>query len=149
MALIALLIGIVLIVAAVRNSQSDLFNALGTDVPKFAVWAGAIVAIGALGYVPGLKPSSRLLLGLIILVIVTNNYQNIIQGFTGAVQNAELTPVNPMASSTSGTTPLSSAPSGTSVSQSLLDSIGGGMVDGEGNFDPGDISSGDAGDIAQ
>jgi hypothetical protein len=81
MLLLALFIGVVLIVAAVRNSQGALFTALMQDVPDFVVWAAAIIALGAVGYVPGLKPVSRGLLMLVITVIVLRNYKNIISGF--------------------------------------------------------------------
>ena len=87
MILIALAIGAVLIVAAIRNSQADLFTALGQDVPPFVVWAAAIFAIGAVGYIPGLKPASRGLLALVILVIVLTNYQAILSGFQSAWQS--------------------------------------------------------------
>lgn len=84
MILVALVIGVVLIVAAIRNSQGALFSALGQDIPGFVVWAAAIVAVGALGFIPGLKPVSRGLLALVLIVIVLNNYQAILQGFTTA-----------------------------------------------------------------
>ncbi len=92
MLLLALIIGVVLIVAAIRNSQGDLFSALATDVPAYFVWAAAIVAVGALGYVPGLKPVSRGLLALIILVIFLHNYQSILSGFQGVISNTETSP---------------------------------------------------------
>jgi hypothetical protein len=81
MILIILLVGIVLVVAAFRNSQGALFSALGTDVPHFMVIAAAIFAVGAIGFIPGLKPVSRGLLALVILVIVFQNYQNMLAGF--------------------------------------------------------------------
>ena len=45
MILVALMIGILLVVAAIRNSQASLFSALATDVPQFVVWAAAILAL--------------------------------------------------------------------------------------------------------
>jgi hypothetical protein len=81
MILIALFIGVIIIVAAFRNSQGALFSALYQDVPGFMVWAAAIFAIGAVGFIPGLKPVSRGLLALVITVIILNNYKNVIKGF--------------------------------------------------------------------
>lgn len=81
MILVALMIGVILIVAALRNSQGALFSALSTDVPEYVIWAAAILAIGAIGFIPGLKPVSRGLLALIVVVIVLNNYQAILAGF--------------------------------------------------------------------
>lgn len=87
MLLVALFIGAILIVSAIRNSQGALFTALYEDVPGFVTWAAAILAIGAVGFVPGLKPISRGLLALIIVVLVLRNYQGIIGGFQSAWKN--------------------------------------------------------------
>lgn len=87
MLLIVLVIGAVLVVAAIRNSQGALFSALYEDVPGYITWAAAILAIGAVGFVPGLKPVSRGLLALVLVVIIMRNYQNIIGGFQSSWQN--------------------------------------------------------------
>lgn len=84
MLLVALFIGVILIVAAIRNSQNALFSALVEDVPAYIVWGAAIVAVGAIGYIPGLKPASRAMLALIFVVIVLKNYDTIIKGFKSA-----------------------------------------------------------------
>ena len=81
MSLVALIVGVVLIVSAIRNSQGALFTALGTDVPAFVVWGAAILALGMIGFIPGLKPISRGLLALVFVVIVVRNYAGIIAGF--------------------------------------------------------------------
>lgn len=84
MAALILLIGVVLVVAAIRDTHGTLFSALGTDVPAFTVWAAAVVAIVALGFVPGLKTVSRGLLALVLVVLILNNYRQIIAGLSGA-----------------------------------------------------------------
>lgn len=89
MQLVALIIGAIIIAAAVRDTHTQLFTALGEDVPAFMVWAAAIFAIGALGWVPGLKPVSRGLLALVIVVLVMNNYQAIISGFSQSITSGE------------------------------------------------------------
>lgn len=81
MAFLALLIGAVLIVAAIRNSHGALFSALAQDVPGFVVWGAAILALALIGYIPGLKPISRALLALVFLVIILRNYREILGGF--------------------------------------------------------------------
>jgi hypothetical protein len=83
MLLIALAIGVILIVAAIRNSQDALFAALKIDVPSYVTIAAAILAVGAIGYIPNLKPVSRGLLALIFVVLILRNYQQIIAGFEG------------------------------------------------------------------
>ncbi len=88
---VLLLIGAILIVTALRGTQGVLFAALGDDVPPFVVWAAAIVAVGALGYVPGLKGPARILLALVIIVLVLNNYESILAGF-GAAASGQGTP---------------------------------------------------------
>lgn len=86
MAFLALLIGVVLIVVTLRGTHGELLTALGTDVPGFAVWAAAIFAVAVIGFIPGLKPVSRGLLALVILVIVLTNYKQILSGFTATWQ---------------------------------------------------------------
>lgn len=86
MAFVALLIGAVLLVSALRNTHGELFTALHEDVPGFAVWAAAIFAVSLIGFIPGLKPVSRGLLALVVLVIVLTNYKQIFAGFTSAWQ---------------------------------------------------------------
>jgi hypothetical protein len=85
---VALIIGAIIIVAAIRNTHAQLFGALGSDLPAFMVWAAAILAVGALGWIPGIKPVSRGLLALVILVLVMNNYQAIIAGFSQSVSSS-------------------------------------------------------------
>jgi hypothetical protein len=104
MILVVLLIGAVLLVAALRNTYSALFADLGQDVPKFVTWAAAIVALGALGYLPGLRPISRGLMSLVLVVIVFQNYQNILEGFQSVAQAN--TPSQPQ--ETKSTTPAAS-----------------------------------------
>lgn len=89
MAVIALIIGVVLIVAAIRNSQNALASQLMSDMPGFVVWAAAIVAVGLIGTIPMLKPFSRGLLILIVVVLLLNNYQAILAGFSGAVKSGQ------------------------------------------------------------
>jgi hypothetical protein len=81
MIIVILAVGLILIAAAIRNTQGQLFAALGSDLPAYVIWAAAIVAVGALGFVPGLKGPSRVLLALVIVVIILNNYQAILAGF--------------------------------------------------------------------
>lgn len=120
MVLIALLLGAVLIVAAIRGTQGTLFGALGQDVPPFAVWAAAIIAVGALGYVPGLKPVSRGLLALIFVVIVLKGYSQIIASVEAAGAPGQT------ASSSSSSGGSSSGAAGTvkTLLQTALDNIG-------------------------
>lgn len=69
-------IGLLLIVSAVKNTQHELGQQLQTDMlgqDGFMAWAGAILAIGAIGYVPGLRLTSRYLLALLAVVLIVRN----------------------------------------------------------------------------
>jgi putative exporter of polyketide antibiotics len=71
-----LIIGIVLIVAATRNTQDNLFTLVKGDFTgpnNFLYWVVAIVAIGMLGYIPRLKPFSTAFLVLIGVVILLSH----------------------------------------------------------------------------
>jgi hypothetical protein len=65
-----LLIGAVLIVVALNNTHAQLATQLESDVPGFFRWGAAIVALLALGYIPGLRTPSRWLLALVVVVLV-------------------------------------------------------------------------------
>jgi hypothetical protein len=116
MTLVAIFAGIVLIVAAFRNSQGALFTALSQDVPPFVVWGAALLAIGAIGFVPGLRPVSRGLLALVITVLILNNWPKIQAGFVAAAGDTSQAATDKAA----GVTPVSSSGAGSSPSSLLL-----------------------------
>jgi hypothetical protein len=87
MAFLILFIGAILVVAALRDTQGSLFSALGSDIPAFVVWAAAIVAVGAIGFIPRLSPVSKALLGLILVVLFLRNYKNILTGISNAASS--------------------------------------------------------------
>lgn len=67
-----LFIGVILIVAAVRGSQDDLFALVKGDFTgqsNFFYWVVVLVLIGSLGYVKAIQPLSRLFIGLILTVL--------------------------------------------------------------------------------
>jgi hypothetical protein len=79
-----LLIGAVLLVAAVRNTQGQLFTLVAGDLtgPKnFVYWIVALWLIGAIGYAKPLKTFSDLFLALVVLGILLSN-----KGFFTAFQ---------------------------------------------------------------
>jgi hypothetical protein len=88
---VLLLIGAVALVAAMRNTQGDLATALETDVPAFGKWGLAIVGVGALGWVEGMRTISRGLVALVLLVLVLVNYKALFAGFQGATTIAQPT----------------------------------------------------------
>ena len=68
-----LIIGVILLVAGVRNTQNDLFTLVKGDFTgdgNFIFWFFSILLIGLVGYVPKLKPISTGFLALVIIVLV-------------------------------------------------------------------------------
>lgn len=129
MEIFLLIIGIILIVSAFRDTYRDLFTAVREDVPSFVVVAAAILAVGLIGYIPTLKPVSRGLLALIVIVLVLNNYKKIISGLNDAWQN----PVTSAPADKGATVSSSSnSSSGMGDFSSMLNSSGG-ITSGLGN----------------
>lgn len=68
-----LIIGAVLLIAAVKNTQGSLFTLVQGDFTgpnNFVYWTLSILLIGAIGYIPKLKPFSVAFLILVILVLI-------------------------------------------------------------------------------
>lgn len=101
-----LIIGAVLLVASVRDKQSDLFSLIKGDFTgsdNFVYWTLSILLIGALGYVPSLQKLSRLFMALVVVVLFLHK-----QGFFAQFQqqiSAPLTGGGNQATSTTPTTP--------------------------------------------
>lgn len=71
-----LLIGAVILVAAIRGTHTALGKQVVSDFTgsgNFLIWLAAIAAIGALGYSPVLRTPSRMLLALIVLAMLLAN----------------------------------------------------------------------------
>ena len=118
-----LILGALLVITAFNNSFGTLATALETDIPPYFVWAAAIAAICAIGYVPGLRTPSRYLLALVLMVILLANYTQIFAGFTsfassGATTAGTAGAANPTAAYTANpataTTPTQASISGVS-----------------------------------
>ena len=78
MPIIFILIGVVLLVVAVRgkDAPTNLINLLKADFTgqsNFGVWILAIFGIGAIGFISGLKPIANAFLLLIVVVILLSN----------------------------------------------------------------------------
>ncbi len=75
MAFALLIIGAVLLISAVKGTTdgpNGLYALIVNDFTgqgNFVYWIAAMLIIGALGYIPKLKPASVALLGLVILVL--------------------------------------------------------------------------------
>jgi hypothetical protein len=95
MPFLLILIGALLIVTAYRNTYGDLASDLETDLPGFAKWALALVAVAAMGWIPGMQKISRWLLALVIVVIVLRNYSQFFQNLPQLSSLPAATPATP------------------------------------------------------
>jgi hypothetical protein len=98
MALGLLFAGIVLLIAGWRGTYANLFSTFFSDLGGFLPWVAAIVAIGAIGYIPELRMFSNGLLALIFLVIFISNkgvfaqWQQLAQSPPQAIASTPLIP---------------------------------------------------------
>ncbi len=72
MAFALIIVGITLLVSSVRNTQGDLFTLVKGDFSgpnNFVYWFLSILVIGAIGYIPKLKPFSVAFMTLVIIVL--------------------------------------------------------------------------------
>lgn len=72
MAFALIAIGLVMLVSAVRNTTADLTKLIKGDFTgqgNFVYWLVSILVIGAIGYIPALRPVSRVFLALVIVVL--------------------------------------------------------------------------------
>ncbi len=71
-----LAIGLILIASGLKGTNHALGQQVQTDFlgpGGFIAWAGAILAIGAIGYLPGMRTPSRYLLALLVVVAIVRN----------------------------------------------------------------------------
>jgi hypothetical protein len=82
MPFVLIIIGVVFLDAAVRNTVSDSASGPGlttllkgdfTGKDNFLYWMTAILIIGSVGYVDALKPISRMFMGLVLVVLFLSN----------------------------------------------------------------------------
>lgn len=105
-----ILIGVILVVASVRNTQGQLFTLIQGDFTgtnNFVYWLIAILLVGALGQVKAIKPLSNAFLTLIIVAVLLS-HKGVIAQFQAAI------------STTGGTSSNTSETTGASTSLPTL-----------------------------
>lgn len=91
MPLFILAVGILLIISAVNNKLPELAGLLKEDfspssnVAGFPIWVFAIVLIGLLGYIPGVKPLSNAFLVLLFVGLILAN-RGFFSKFSSAIE---------------------------------------------------------------
>lgn len=112
MPFILVLIGVVILVAALRNTHGDLGNALQADLPGFTKWALAISIIGGMGFVPGIQQPSRWLLALVLFVLVLKNYVTLMAGLSNAFNPPTAQAPSPTPAAAAAANPSAPIPAG-------------------------------------
>jgi len=90
MPFVFLIVGIGMLVVAVRGTQQTAFALLQSEFSgpnSFTRWALAIFIIGTIGYVPSIRPATRALLVLVMLVIVLKNGTGLFSKFNQQIAN--------------------------------------------------------------
>jgi len=137
MALALLLVGILITVSALKGTEHELASKLEGDLTGadgFIVWFGAILTLGAIGYIPGLQQVTRWMIALVCVVIVLSNQgivDNLFQAFqmtdqTGAAPAAA--PPAPAPATPAAAPAASSSSSGGSGILGAIGSIAGGLL---------------------
>ena len=101
MPFVFLVVGIGLLVIAVRGTQATAFRLLQSEFSgpnSFLHWALAIFILGGIGYIPVIRPVTRWLLALVIIAIIVANKGGLFQAFNDQVAN----PVAPPAPAPTG-----------------------------------------------
>jgi len=87
MPFVLIIVGTVMLVAAVQGTQAQLGSQIATDGQGFLKYAIAVGAVGAVGYVSDLRTISRLFMALILISLVLSNSKSG-TGLIGNFQNA-------------------------------------------------------------
>lgn len=112
MAFALLIIGLLMIAVGGRGTYAQFGTMVVNDFtvapsgggPTFAVWLIALAAVGAVGFVSSLQTISRMMLGLVLLVLILRN-KGFFDQFKAALAQG---PTTPQPIPTSNTAPSSS-----------------------------------------
>lgn len=132
MPFVLLLLGLLLLIVAVRGTHGALFDLIRsefTGAGNFLLFVAAVVIIGSLGYVRPLKPLAAAFIGLIVLAYLFNNKGGIFKQFEDQIKSPEA-PAKTATSTSSGTTSLYST-GGTMSGIDLIGNVTGYLTAGE------------------
>lgn len=137
MPFVLLIVGVLIIVVAIRNTQGQLGQLIVSDFTgpgNFFYWIAAIFIIGGLGYVDTLKAPSRAMLALVLIALIISN-QGFFNSFvaqlsSGSAQAPPPGPPTPQPNSGSGGGGNSGGGGGKSGggAGSTIGGIGGGII---------------------
>jgi hypothetical protein len=95
MPFVLIVAGVVLLIAGVRNTQGTLYTLVRGDFTgpnNFVYWFLAIMIIGAIGYIPKLKPISIAFLTLVILVLFLKQGTGFFDQFKAQIGSSQSSP---------------------------------------------------------
>lgn len=100
-----LIVGAVLLISGIKDTQQQLYNLVKGDFTgpgNFFYWVLAILVIGAVGYIPSMRTLSRMFLILVLVVLLIHNSKN--QGGLVQMLNGQLFGKEPQGATAQGTT---------------------------------------------
>jgi hypothetical protein len=124
------IIGLIMFVAGVRDTQAALYSQLTKDFTgtgNFFYWIAALLIVGAVGYIPAMRAVSRVFLGLILLVLFLAN-----GGIWAQLQAALAAPVSTAPTAGSGASTPAGIAAATGAQTNASQTILGGLLSGLG-----------------
>ena len=70
------ILGVLLLVTAVRGTQGDLWSLLKSEFSgtnSFVVWASAFLILGMIGYIKTVRPATDALMMLVLFALIVKN----------------------------------------------------------------------------
>lgn len=104
------IVGIVLLVSALRGTSGSLFAALKADFTgtgNYIYWVVAIFVVGSIGYIKKLQPMSDAFLALLLVVLMISN-KGFFAQFMTALSSADTTSCTQTSSTPGVTNPIAS-----------------------------------------
>ncbi len=121
MPFVFLLLGLALLIVAVKGTHVQLFTLLKSEFTgsnNFLVWIAAIAILGALGFIKPIRPIALGMIVLVVLVMVLKNKGGFFASFNQQIRNPVLPPSD--ASASVGTGGSVTGPAGTPSGPSLF-----------------------------
>lgn len=84
------ILGVLLLVTAVRGTQGDLWALLKSEFSgtnSFVVWASAFLILGMIGYIKTVRPATDALMMLVLFALIVKNRGGFFDQFNQAIRN--------------------------------------------------------------
>ena len=117
-----IIIGLFLLISAIKNTQGSLFTLIHGDFTgsnNFIFWLVAILIVGAVGYIERIKPVSNAFLVLIVLALFLKKGAPLFTTFTSSIASTQ------QASASTGSNTQSVSSSTSSIIGNIIGAING------------------------